>query len=127
MSLSSLKTIYEGHFYECMNAWFMHQSQSRPHKITSNHTIQVQRFNITSMDPWVYPSHKACSKEFCTCRSGSTKVPRVFNLLSDTTGTHNCSWASTICLKRPRLSVVSHDNKLKLVLDLVSALHPKKD
>src|SRR3954468_3215754 len=115
-----------------MNAW-MHdlcinhnQEHTRSHQITQNHTVQVQRFDVTSMEPWVYPSHKACSKEFCTCQSSSTKVPRVFNLLSDITGTHNCSWAPTTCLKRPRLSVVSHDNKLKLVLDLVSALHPKK-
>src|SRR4051812_48979793 len=91
-----------------------------------SHKIIVQRFDVTSMKPWVYPSHKVCSKEFCTCRLGSIKVPRVFNLLSDITGTHNFSWALIICLKIPLLSVVSHDNKLKLVLDLVSALHPKK-
>src|SRR3954464_15830428 len=103
------------------------QEHTRLHQITQNHPVQVQRFDVTSMESWVYPYHKVCSKEFCTCQSGSTKVPGVFNLLSDITGTHNCSWAPIICLKKPRLSVVSHDNKLKLVLDLVFALHPKKD
>src|SRR4051812_19453135 len=98
------------------------QEHTRSHKITQS------RFKGSTSRAWsrVYPAQNVCSREFCTCRSGSTKVPRVFSLLSDTTGTHNCSWAPIICLKRPRLSIVSHDNKLKLVLDLVSALHPKK-
>src|SRR3954466_3207772 len=106
-----------------MNAWFMHQSQSR------SHTVTQTGFKGSTSRAWsqgLEPPTKVCTREFCTCRTGSTKVPRVFNLLSDITGTHNCSWAPIICLKRPHLSVVSHDNKLKLVLDLVSALHPKK-
>src|SRR3954470_16376841 len=94
-----------------------------------SHKITQSRFKGSTSRAWSHGSTHPTRSDlgnFCTCRTGSTKVPRVFNLLSDITGTHNCSWAPIICLKRPRLSVVSHDNKLKLVLDFVSTLHPKR-
>src|SRR3954465_7518334 len=94
-----------------------------------SHKITQSRFKGSTSRAWSHGSTHPTRRDlgsFVPADRVLQMVPRVFNLLSDITGTHNCSWAPIICLKRPRLSIVSHDNKLKLVLDLVSALHPKK-